>query len=139
LKGVYTLILFLKKEKKIYKWSLRPGYYYYTGSALNNLEARVKRHFRREKKRKWHIDFLTTDNDVELIGAICAETNVKMECKVNQAISKLGEVIVGFGSSDCKLKCRGHLFRTEELKRSEILMEYRRLGLDPYVIDFAAV
>ncbi|RLA83187.1 MAG: DUF123 domain-containing protein [Deltaproteobacteria bacterium] len=139
MKGVYTLILLLRKKKKVYKWSLQPGYYYYTGSALNNLEARVKRHFKKEKRKRWHIDYLTTDDDVELIGAICAGTNVKMECKVNRAISKLGEVIVGFGSSDCKSKCGGHLFRTEELKRSEILMEYRRLGLNPYVISFTAV
>ncbi len=32
------------------------GHYLYTGSARRNLEARIHRHLRREKKLRWHID-----------------------------------------------------------------------------------
>ena len=32
----------------------------YVGSALNSVEKRIARHFRREKKKHWHIDYITS-------------------------------------------------------------------------------
>ncbi len=34
------------------------GIYVYTGSARKNMDARLKRHFSKEKKMHWHIDYL---------------------------------------------------------------------------------
>ena len=40
--------------------SLEPGWYLYVGSARRHLEARLRRHLRPEKRRRWHIDYLLT-------------------------------------------------------------------------------
>jgi len=42
------------------------GYYVYVGSAQNNISKRISRHLRKDKKTKWHVDYLTgySDNDV---------------------------------------------------------------------------
>ena len=45
-------------------WKLRthifePGYYLYTGSALNELVSRISRHIRLDKPCHWHIDYIT--------------------------------------------------------------------------------
>ena len=36
----------------------KKGYYLYVGSAKRGLEARIKRHLRKDKKIFWHIDYL---------------------------------------------------------------------------------
>ncbi|MBN2461113.1 MAG: DNA/RNA nuclease SfsA, partial [Candidatus Cloacimonetes bacterium] len=35
------------------------GYYVYVGSALHSLQARLKRHSRHDKRKHWHIDYIT--------------------------------------------------------------------------------
>ncbi len=50
---------------------LDPGFYIYIGSAnIRNPLARILRHFRKRKKIKWHIDFLTNAPSIEVIAAI---------------------------------------------------------------------
>lgn len=44
------------------KLAFKKGLYAYVGSAQNNLEKRVSRHLRKEKRMCWHIDYLL-DND----------------------------------------------------------------------------
>ena len=61
-KGVYVLIIHLSQERdivvgKLGELSFKKGYYAYVGSALGGLEGRIKRHFRKEKKAHWHIDY----------------------------------------------------------------------------------
>jgi len=43
--------------------SLAPGWYVYTGSARRGLVARVRRHLARGKRRRWHVDWITTCDD----------------------------------------------------------------------------
>lgn len=136
MKGLYTLILFLKKDDRILRWNVKRGYLYYTGSGMNNLESRVKRHFRNEKKLRWHIDHLTSSREVKKLGAVMAETDRKMECEVNMTISRsFGIVIKGFGSSDCRSGCGGHLIWHPSLELEAVLDVYRGLGLRPFVRD----
>ena len=55
MKGCYCLIIevnenqYLKIGKKL-KIDFKKGYYVYVGSAMNNLESRVKRHLSKTKK-----------------------------------------------------------------------------------------
>lgn len=133
MKGVYTLLLFLKEDMDVGRWSLKKGPYCYTGSGLSNLLARVERHFRKEKRIKWHIDLLTTHKDVKVLGAVLAESLERMECKVNKELERFGTPVEGFGNTDCKGGCRGHLVRGPELK--EVLSVYRKLGLKPLIWD----
>lgn len=81
------------------------GDYVYTGSAKRNFEARVARHLRRDKRLRWHIDYLLAAPGVTVVEVI---RSVEPECELNQATS--GELRVpGFGASDCRHGCGSHL------------------------------
>ncbi len=81
------------------------GNYLYTGSARRNLSARVHRHLSRQKKQRWHIDYLlmAPKTQVTAIG-LFSET----ECYCNQQVN--GEILLaGFGAGDCRSQCGSHL------------------------------
>jgi len=81
------------------------GRYVYTGSAKRNLEARIRRHLAKEKKLKWHIDYLLAAPGIHMIEV---KRFAEEECPLNQATA--GTVIVpGFGASDCRSGCGSHL------------------------------
>lgn len=81
------------------------GTYVYTGSARQNLEARVARHFSNVKKLRWHIDYLLSEETVQIIGV---KLYRESECHVNQRTS--GSILVArFGATDCRHGCGSHL------------------------------
>ncbi len=81
------------------------GRYLYTGSARRNLIARVRRHLSRDKKLRWHIDYLLTAHAVKVVEVSLSRD---AECLLNQRAA--GEIIVpGFGASDCRARCGSHL------------------------------
>lgn len=81
------------------------GRYVYTGSARRGLEARIARHLRRDKRLRWHIDYLLDAAQARVSGV---ERFPGAECAVNQRTA--GEVVVtGFGASDCRAGCGSHL------------------------------
>lgn len=83
------------------------GRYCYTGSALRNLEARIRRHLSPVKKMHWHIDYLLAAPGV----SVCAVRRFREgECTVNRRTA--GDIPVpGFGASDCRAGCGSHLKR----------------------------
>ena len=81
------------------------GYYVYTGSARKNLIARVQRHLSRDKKLRWHIDYLLACPAAQVREVRLFE---QAECAINQRVQ--GEIPVpGFGASDCRAHCHSHL------------------------------
>lgn len=81
------------------------GNYIYTGSAKRNIDSRVKRHLSKNKKLRWHIDYLLNNPNVIV-------EDVKLfsisECELNQ--STTGRILIPkFGATDCKQKCMSHL------------------------------
>jgi len=106
----YQLFIFIKKElnAKIGKlgiFTFPPGYYVYTGSAKNNLDARIKRHKSKNKKIRWHIDYLLSKRFVKVVDV---RKFTYQECVVNQ--SSTGKILVPqFGASDCRNHCGSHL------------------------------
>ncbi len=108
----YQLVLRLQRAVRIQPGRLAAtllpaGDYVYTGSARRNLEARIARHLRRDKPCRWHIDWLTTRPEVEIL---CVLRSSLPECELNQATR--GELIIpGFGASDCRRGCGAHLKR----------------------------
>lgn len=111
MKGSYLLLIELDKDKtisigKIGKKHFIKGYYVYAGSALNNIEKRILRHLRENKKTHWHIDYLL--NSGKIIKAFYKEKNVREECKIAKNLARFLSPISGFGCSDCK--CKSHLF-----------------------------
>lgn len=87
------------------------GRYIYTGSAKRNLEARIARHLRRDKRLHWHIDYLLASPAASVEGVRRSEL---AECALNRETA--GEVpVVGFGASDCRQCCGSHLKYLGEL------------------------
>jgi len=88
---------------------LKAGRYVYFGSANGpgGIRARCARHFRRQKKRHWHVDWLT----VRAPSVRAAAFPNRSECSLAACALEISGVLVpveGFGSSDCQ-KCPAHL------------------------------
>jgi len=110
--GLYVLLVRLERGRRLRVGrlgvgSFAPGWYCYVGSAQRGLLARLRRHARRRKARHWHIDSLTTVGRV--VGAWVVEAGKTAECGLAASLAGGGEVVVGFGASDCR--CPGHLVR----------------------------
>lgn len=113
---------------KLGTFHFRKGWYVYTGSARNNLSARINRHLSKDKKLRWHIDYLLTDPPVKVVGI---RTSSVPECELN--CNTPGSVPVpGFGSSDCRKKCGSHLKylgNTGNLTPREVFLPPEACGL----------
>ncbi len=114
--GSYQLILELLNSTEIKIGALGTfyfpqGFYIYTGSAMKNLRKRVERHCRKDKKLRWHIDYLTSRKDIIIRDTLLFCSTEKQECNINMGtIEKLNAkaIIPKFGSSDCS-NCPSHL------------------------------
>jgi Uri superfamily endonuclease len=122
-KGGYILLLKLKKNTKVMLGKrevyLKEGYYAYIGSAMGygGLNARIRRHIRKEKKLRWHIDRLTALDYVDFIAVFYTKELLEnnFEHKVSECLLRKGaNYIKGFGSSDDR-KSVSHLFYSENL------------------------
>lgn len=114
MRGAYILVVNVSKDISkgigaLGKVKFLKGYYAYIGSAMNSIERRVGRHLRKEKKKFWHIDYLLDDENVKTVKVFYKESNKKEECKIAGMVSKFGEPVIGFGSSDCN--CKSHLYK----------------------------
>lgn len=118
MKGAYIFSFLLKKDceiiiGKLGKINFKKGGYHYCGSAQNNLEKRIERHKRKEKKIHWHMDYLTTNENFKYLSHQLFESNKKeKECELAKSLSEKCEKIKGFGCTDCK--CESHLFYDKE-------------------------
>ncbi|MCE4601052.1 MAG: GIY-YIG nuclease family protein [Desulfurococcales archaeon] len=93
-----------------------PGVYAYVGSARGpgGVRARVCRHMAREKRLRWHIDYVSAR--AEPVGVFyscdsdCSEGSLALECS-----RLLTPWIRGFGSSDDSV-AETHLYRCRGLR-----------------------
>jgi len=92
----------------------RRGRYVYVGSAQNGVEKRIARHFTKNKRLWWHIDYLLSNPFVRIEKAFYKKAGKLEECRIAWLLSRFEELIKGFGCSDCK--CKSHLFRLKSLK-----------------------
>ena len=104
----------------------QPGHYIYIGSAKNTLRQRINRHFKRTKPLRWHIDYLTTQHDVEIEKVYITHSKTKQECRIAKLIAHNGIPVPGFGSSDCK--CKSHLYRINGIQN----INFERMGMREY-------
>ena len=116
-RGAYVLIVSLENERLIAVGRLgqirfKAGMYAYCGSAMAGYRGRVGRHFKQDKKLRWHIDYLL--QVAEPVGAYLIQGGEGMECALGRLLSSLegSEPVEGFGSSDCS--CRSHLYWIED-------------------------
>jgi Uri superfamily endonuclease len=138
MQGAYTLLIGLRKPANIAigrrrRYYFEAGYYAYVGSALSNLEKRVERHLRKEKKFHWHIDYFL--NDAEVRQVVYAITDGKYECHIAREMLKNLEFKPGFGCSDCR--CPSHLFYQSDfdMLRETVLNSFRAINLLPVEIS----
>ena len=130
--GAYVLLIELKKPQAIEVGRLGEihfpaGWYAYVGSALNGLAARVNRHLRQQKKRRWHVDYLLEAD--RLSGVIWALSDERLECCVANALQQRGlTCIPRFGASDCR--CPSHLFHSPNyrLLQNEVSLAFTSAG-----------
>ena len=116
-RGIYVLEMFIREKIDFHhnalgNHSFQKGYYYYAGSAQKNLSQRIERHIKKNKKRHWHIDYLTSNNNIEITNVYLLKNYSKnYECKLVKVLIEkydLEIIIRGFGNSDCK-SCESHL------------------------------
>jgi len=148
--GIYSLIIekCCSEEIKIGKlgtFHFPRGCYCYTGSALGknqfNLQKRLNRHLRPKRKSYWHIDYFLQSEETKIKQIILAETSNPLECKIAEEIEKIPGVKIiaqGFGSSDCKNRCKTHLHYFKNNYQNKIVKQlsqvYNNLGLKPFIL-----
>ncbi len=92
--------------------SLNPGWYLYVGSARRGLKARLARHLRYDKKRRWHIDYLLNGHSLTIHNIFLGAPGE--ECRLAASLLALPGVSipqVGLGASDCR--CPAHIMRCD--------------------------
>lgn len=127
LRGVYVLIIQVDANISLNvgalgKLTFKKGLYAYVGSAQNNLEHRVKRHFRKKKRKYWHIDYLLDNDATKIAKVFYKKADKTEECTIAKVIGEKGEPTDGFGSSDCH--CKSHLYR---IKEYQFLQKFMRV------------
>jgi len=150
MKGVYTLIIYVRKKtrlkvQKLGSFNFQNGYYAYTGSALGDgaasLRKRVARHLQKRKIKHWHIDFLIANKNATVVAVVVAESNVNRECQINNAIKNIEGIefpVIGFGASDCKQNCKSHLVHCgEESVKEKIVDTYAHLFGTGTILSFS--
>ncbi len=131
-RGSYILYGELVKDISLTVGSLgrlafKKGYYLYTGSAMNSLRARLKRHINKNKTFRWHIDYLMPV--LKGLKPIPVRSSEPIECKLSKELKNLYyEEIPEFGSSDCG--CNSHLYCTDkdpfqDEKFINVVLKYR--------------
>ncbi|MCD6226669.1 MAG: GIY-YIG nuclease family protein [Candidatus Aenigmarchaeota archaeon] len=124
MKGIYCLIIKIQKNVSIIigrlgKIKFEKGYYTYVGSAQNNLEKRIERHLRKNKKKFWHIDYLLENPNVEIKEVLSKKASKTKECEMARKIRSFGVPVKNFGCSDCN--CESHLFKINDIKQLKSL------------------
>ena len=143
-KGAYALLIEVSSKAELVVGALgvmefNPGIYVYVGSALGpgGIEARVARHLRREKRLKWHIDYLLAAKGVSVRKVVFSEAGRGDECRVVGVLKELGlRVVNRFGACDCKMWCGGHLLCCDgglEWCERMVMRAFESLGLMPRI------
>ena len=114
-KGIYCLVFenpsCTVRVGALGEIAFRRGWHIYVGSALGSGGlARLERHIAlsrdKDKRPKWHVDYLSVNPSFSLRSAVHAVTGERLECRLAAALG--GENIPAFGCSDCD--CTSHLF-----------------------------
>jgi len=134
--GAYVLVIRLESNKNIRvgllgKIKFERGFYCYVGSAIGKatIENRCKRHLKKRKKMRWHIDYLR--KKAEIINIFAFPSKEKIECKMARKISeKADDFTPMFGSTDCN--CKSHLFYFKNKKSLSKLSPIFSKGIQIY-------
>jgi Uri superfamily endonuclease len=123
LQGIYVIVIKVNKDTNIDIGALgnlpfKKGLYAYVGSAQKNLQKRIQRHLRKQKRIFWHIDYLLDNPASKPVKTFFKQASKTEECAIAREMSARNEAIIGFGCSDCN--CKSHLFR---IKNTRVLQQ----------------
>ncbi len=119
--GTYALVFKCNYTRRVRigrlgELTAEPGFYVYCGSAFGpgGLRARIARHMRVRKKKRWHIDYLRPFLRLESVWYCTAPRNLEHEWAdrlLDLAFRTTSAVVplTHFGASDCT--CQSHLVR----------------------------
>ena len=111
------------------------GYYLYTGSAFGpgGIQARINRHVKQVKPRRWHIDYLSEQLLLTEVWFCEAESNI--ECRMFDVLAGMGgeQHCKGFGASDCC--CPSHLLYFERVPDLEYLAKQLNLEIHREILS----
>jgi Uri superfamily endonuclease len=135
-KGIYCLVFknpgCVVRVGALGEIAFRPGWHCYIGSALGSgglkrLERHISLAAQRDKRPKWHVDYLPISSCFSLVYAVYAVTNERLECQLAHELDTGG--VPKFGCSDCT--CTSHLFFRQNNPQEEIISAFRHLRLIP--------
>ena len=135
-KGIYCLVFknpgCTVRVGALGEIAFQPGWHMYVGSALGSgglkrLERHISLAHNRDRRPKWHVDYLLTSPLFSLVCAISGITGERLECRLAHELGVGG--VPRFGSSDCD--CSSHLFFRQCNPQEEIISAFRHLMLVP--------
>jgi Uri superfamily endonuclease len=100
--GIYVAIYELHRPRRIQvgrlgRFRFEPGTYCYVGSAHRGLGARLERHARRLKPKRWHVDYLAVHARFAQALVLPAVGKAR-ECEIARALARqYAAPISGFG------------------------------------------
>jgi len=131
-KGIYSLIIMLENDQyieigKLGTYFFKKGYYVYNGSALGGF-GRVKYHLKKNKNKRWHIDYFLDKS--KIIKIITSEVKKNYEHDISKSLASKNDAeipVMKFGSSDCNKGCPSHFVYFKKIP--ELGPIYESLGL----------
>ncbi len=132
-RGTYMLVMEVVEEFSAETGALgtvnyKKGFYIYTGSAMKNLKARVKRHQRKRKKKHWHMDYILPSH-MKVVRSYMIRREDHLEEQIgSDLLSIADDCIDGFGSTDSSLRSHLTYFKEKPIFKKEfqhILLNYR--------------
>ena len=85
------------------------------------MEARLRRHLKKDKKSFWHIDYLLENKRAKILQIWMILKSIECETAEVFYRNPFTEIVSkGFGSSDCK--CLTHLFFIKDKKKTEKIL-----------------
>ncbi len=121
----YIVIIFVPKDSLIEVGALgkilfKRGYYIYVGSGGRNPYLRIKRHFTKRKRVRWHIDYLT--RYYPAVDGYIIHGLDGGEVELARLLARCLSSIKRFGASDKPSK--SHLFYISNLGELTNILRY---------------
>jgi len=146
--GTYCLVLRATRGVRIRVGSFGtftfvPGLYLYVGSARGpgGLRARIGRHLRRDKVKRWHIDYLTASSSFRPVGVFTGMSERRMEGTLVAELMRAGidQCVAGFGSTDDPRVTSHLLAATTSLEECRRIVQRSFSRLFPFRSAFLAL
>jgi Uri superfamily endonuclease len=130
----YSIIIRLNKDKEIKVGSLKmihlvEGFYVYNGSAYGSggLVSRIKHHLKKRKKLHWHIDYVTSSHNCNVLQVVaCKERNLEKRISLAMLADKNFSEIPKFGATDDAI-VKSHFFLIKANSKRDAIRKVKKV------------